>query len=82
LKAGAATNIAHACVFRSDRCRLAPVEPVAGDGARAETEYWFGLAWIAVGDVKRGRRMITEAREILARSPNATQRKLADQPVP
>ena len=48
----------------------------------AEVEYWFGRAWIAVGDVKRGRRMVTEAREILAKSPNATQRKLADQPVP
>ncbi len=48
----------------------------------AETKYCFGRAWIAVGDVTRGRRMVTEAREILARSPNATQRKLADQPVP
>ena len=48
----------------------------------AETEYWFGRAWIAVGDVKRGRGMVTEAREILAKSPNATQRKLADEPVP
>jgi hypothetical protein len=31
---------------------------------------------------RRGRRMITEAREILATSPNAIHRRLADQPGP
>lgn len=43
----------------------------------AEAEYWFGQAWIAKGDVKRGRWMIAEARRALASSPFALHRALA-----
>jgi len=35
----------------------------------AEAEYWFGQAWIANGDVKRGRWMVAEAKRALAKSP-------------
>ena len=35
LKVGATADIAHACVFRPNCCRLAPLEPVAGGSARA-----------------------------------------------
>ncbi len=34
----------------------------------AEVEYWFGQAWIAHGEVKRGRWMMAEARRVLAKS--------------
>ena len=35
----------------------------------AEAEYWFGQAWIANGDAKRGRWMVAEAKRALAKSP-------------
>ena len=35
----------------------------------AEAEYWFGQAYIASGDVKRGRWMVAEAKRVLAKSP-------------
>ena len=35
----------------------------------AEAEYWFGQAYIASGDVKRGRWMVAEAKRALAKSP-------------
>ena len=35
----------------------------------AEAEYWFGQAWIANGDAKRGRWMVAEAKHALAKSP-------------
>ena len=34
----------------------------------AEAEYWFGQAYIASGDVKRGRWMVAEAKRRLATS--------------
>ena len=45
----------------------------------AELEYWFGQAWIANGEAKRGRRMVAEAREQLAKSPFPNHRALAAQ---
>jgi tetratricopeptide (TPR) repeat protein len=35
----------------------------------AEAEYWFGQAYIAGGEVKRGRWMVAEAKRALAKSP-------------
>jgi tetratricopeptide (TPR) repeat protein len=35
----------------------------------AEAEYWFGQAYLANGDVKRGRWMVAEAKRALAKSP-------------
>ena len=35
----------------------------------AESEYWLGRAWIANGEVKRGRWMVAEAKRALAKSP-------------
>ena len=35
----------------------------------AEAEYWFGQAYIANGDAKRGRWMVAEAKRALAKSP-------------
>ena len=43
----------------------------------AEAEYWFGQAWIANGDAKRGRWMVAEAKRALAASPFKTHRALA-----
>ncbi|MGE5714375.1 MAG: protein kinase domain-containing protein [Betaproteobacteria bacterium] len=43
----------------------------------AEAEYWFGKAWIANGDVKRGRWMVAEAKRALAMSPFKAHRALA-----
>jgi len=45
----------------------------------AELEYWFGQAWIANGEAKRGRWMVAEAREQLAKSPFPNHRALAAQ---
>ena len=45
----------------------------------AELEYWFGQAWIANGEAKRGRWMMAEAREQLAKSPFPSHRALAAQ---
>ena len=46
----------------------------------AEAEYWFGQAWIANGEVKRGRWMVAEARQTLAGSPLKSHRALAALP--
>jgi eukaryotic-like serine/threonine-protein kinase len=46
----------------------------------AEAEYWFGKAWIANGEAKRGRWMVAQARQELAKSPVASHRALARQP--
>lgn len=35
----------------------------------AESEYWFGQAYLATGDAKRGRWMVAEAKRALAKSP-------------
>jgi hypothetical protein len=43
----------------------------------AEAEYWFGRAWIANGNTKRGKWMVAEAREALAKSPLPLHRTLA-----
>ncbi len=43
----------------------------------AEAEYWFGQAWIANGDLKRGRWMVAEAKQALAASPFKLHRALA-----
>jgi tetratricopeptide (TPR) repeat protein/tRNA A-37 threonylcarbamoyl transferase component Bud32 len=48
----------------------------------AEVEYWFGQAWIANGEVKRGRWMVAEAKRTLAQSPLPSHRALAVQPGP
>ncbi len=45
----------------------------------AEALYWFGQAYRAAGD-PRGRWMVTQARQALAKSPVATHRRLAEQP--
>jgi tetratricopeptide (TPR) repeat protein len=45
----------------------------------AEALYWFGQAYRAAGD-PRGRWMVAQARQALARSPVATHRRLAGQP--
>ena len=45
----------------------------------AEALYWFGQAYLASGD-QRGRWMVAQARESLAKSPVATHRRLAEQP--
>jgi tetratricopeptide (TPR) repeat protein/tRNA A-37 threonylcarbamoyl transferase component Bud32 len=45
----------------------------------AEALYWFGQAYRASGD-PRGRWMIAQAREALARSPNQAHRRLSQQP--
>ncbi len=46
----------------------------------AEAEYWFGQAYIANGEAKRGRWMVAEARQELAKSPVASHRALAREP--
>jgi len=43
----------------------------------AEAEYWFGQAWTANGDAKRGRWMVAEAKRALAASPFRLHRQLA-----
>ena len=43
----------------------------------AEAEYWFGQAYIASGDVKRGRWMVAEAKHALAKSPYKLHQRLA-----
>jgi tetratricopeptide (TPR) repeat protein len=43
----------------------------------AEAEYWFGQAYLANGDGKRGRWMVAEARRALATSPYKMHRALA-----
>ena len=48
----------------------------------AEAEFWFGQAWIANGEVKRGRWMMAEARPVLARSALPSHRALAARPAP
>lgn len=48
----------------------------------AEAEYWFGQAWIANGEAKRGRWMVAEAREVLATSGLKSHRLLAARPNP
>jgi tetratricopeptide (TPR) repeat protein len=48
----------------------------------AEAEYWLGRAWIANGDVGRGRKLVAEARETLAKSPIRSHRRLAAQQHP
>jgi tetratricopeptide (TPR) repeat protein len=45
----------------------------------AEALYWFGQAYLSSGD-KRGHWMVAQAREVLAKSPVATHRRLAAQP--
>ena len=47
----------------------------------AEAEFWFGQAWIANGEVKRGRWMMAEARRTLAQSPLPSHRALAAKPI-
>ena len=47
----------------------------------AEAEYWFGQAWIANGEVKRGRWMMAEAQRTLAQSPLPSHRALAAKPI-
>jgi hypothetical protein len=42
----------------------------------AEAEYWFGQAYIASGDVKRGRWMVAEAKRALAKSPYKLHQRL------
>jgi len=42
----------------------------------AEAEYWFGQAWIANGDAKRGRWMVAEAKRALAKSPYKLHQRL------
>jgi hypothetical protein len=42
----------------------------------AEALYWFGRAYLAAGD-KRGRWMVEQARQALAKSPISTHRALA-----
>ena len=44
----------------------------------AEAEYWFGQAWIANGDIKRGRWMVAEAKKILATSKLRSHQTLAN----
>ena len=46
----------------------------------AEAEYWFGKAWIANGEAKRGRWMVAQARQELAKSPLASHQALARGP--
>jgi tetratricopeptide (TPR) repeat protein/tRNA A-37 threonylcarbamoyl transferase component Bud32 len=48
----------------------------------AEAEYWFGQAYIATGDAKRGRWMVVEAKRALASSPFKTHRALAQRTAP
>ena len=43
----------------------------------AEAEYWFGQAYIASGEVKRGRWMVAEAKRALAKSPYKLHQRLA-----
>jgi serine/threonine-protein kinase len=43
----------------------------------AEAEYWFGQAWIANGEVKRGRWMVAEAKRTLATSKLKSHQALA-----
>lgn len=43
----------------------------------AEAEYWFGQAWIANGDAKRGRRMVAEAKQVLKNSRMKSHQALA-----
>ena len=43
----------------------------------AEAEYWFGQAWIANGEVKRGRWMVAEAKQTLATSKLKSHQALA-----
>ena len=45
----------------------------------AEALYWFGQAYRAAGD-PRGRWMVAQAREALAKSPNEAHRRLAERP--
>jgi tetratricopeptide (TPR) repeat protein len=45
----------------------------------AEALYWFGQAYRATGDL-RGRWMVAQARQALAKSPNEAHRRLAKQP--
>ena len=42
----------------------------------AEAEYWFGQAYIASGEVKRGRSMVAEAKRALAKSPYKLHQRL------
>ena len=46
----------------------------------AEAEYWFAQAYLANGDVKRGRWMAAEAQRTLAQSPFKPHRTLAARP--
>jgi tetratricopeptide (TPR) repeat protein len=48
----------------------------------AEAEYWFGQAWIANGDAKRGRWMVAEAQRALEKSPFKSHRALAQRAPP
>ena len=43
----------------------------------AEAEFWFGRAYIASGDLKRGRWMVAEAKRALTKSPFKLHRALA-----
>ena len=43
----------------------------------AEAEYWFGQAYIANGDAKRGRWMVAEAKRALAKSPFKLHQRVA-----
>jgi hypothetical protein len=45
----------------------------------AEALYWFGQAYVAVGD-PRGRWMVAQSRQALAKSPNQAHRRLAERP--
>ena len=42
----------------------------------AEAEYWFGQAYLANGDAKRGRWMVAEAKRALAKSPSKLHQSL------
>ncbi|MGH6622732.1 MAG: hypothetical protein ACREBN_02115 [Burkholderiaceae bacterium] len=48
----------------------------------AEAEYWLGRAYLASGDAKRGRWMVTEARQTLASSKLKSHQRLAQTEVP
>ena len=61
-------------VLRDDYGRWLSMQP--GSTYTAESLYWFGRAYQAVGD-KRGDWMVPQALKELAKSPVATHRRLA-----
>ena len=61
-------------VLRENYGRWLSMQP--GSPYAAEALYWFGRAYLAVGD-KRGRWMVEQARQQLVKSPVAPHRRLA-----